>query len=98
MINPDPQTAADDATRLSRMFLASLREGRMSDARIQLAALNDVMPADPPPLDLSELHAGHEPEAEAADEPVPYALTAKAEALLEAEADTAAGPEAETGS
>ncbi len=33
-----------------------------------------------------------------ADQPVPYTLTAKAEALLARQADTTAGPDAEAGS
>jgi hypothetical protein len=81
MIHPDPETAPDDATRLSRLCLACLREGRIADARTQLEALHDVTPRSPW-LDLNELQAGPRPGPKAADQPVPYTLTAKAEAML----------------
>ena len=50
--------AVDDATRLARLFLASLREGDIERARIQLAALDDITPKEPR-LDIAELEAGH---------------------------------------
>jgi hypothetical protein len=37
----------DDAERISRLFLGSLREGRTGDARIQIEALHDVTPREP---------------------------------------------------
>ena len=40
---PEP----DDAARISRLFLESLREGRIADARIQVEALDDVTPREP---------------------------------------------------
>ena len=51
----------DDAVRIPRRFLASVREGDTSRTRIQIAALHDVMPHKPR-LDLDELEA-IEPEA-----------------------------------
>jgi hypothetical protein len=38
---------ADDAPRITRLFLESLREGRIDDARIQIEALHDVTPQEP---------------------------------------------------
>jgi hypothetical protein len=107
VIHPDPETAPDDATRLSRLFLASLREGRIADARVQIEALDDITPRSTW-VDLNELQAGTGPEPGPADQPVPYTLTAKAEKMLagfqaQAPADhpeylqRAAKPEAEAG-
>ena len=57
---------ADDATRISRLFLESLREGRIADARIQIAALHDVTPREPRFTfnARGELEAQNEPEPE----------------------------------
>lgn len=38
---------ADDTPRISSLFLESLREGRIDDARIQIEALDDVTPREP---------------------------------------------------
>ncbi len=53
----DDDQAADNATRLSRRFLASLRKGDIDTARIQISALNDITPREPW-FDLNELHTG----------------------------------------
>jgi len=57
----------DDAARISRRFLASVREGDIALARVQLFALDDVLHHEPW-RDLNELEAGkaapgREPEA-----------------------------------
>ena len=56
----------DDATRVSHLFLESLREGRIDDARIQIEALHDVTPQEPRFTfnARGDLEAELEPEAE----------------------------------
>jgi hypothetical protein len=51
---PEDDQVPDDATRLARRFLASLRKGEIEAARIQIAALDDITPREPR-VDLDEL-------------------------------------------
>ena len=46
MTGSPAEPEADDA-RISRLFLESLRDGRLADARIQIEALDDVTPREP---------------------------------------------------
>jgi hypothetical protein len=47
MTSGPAEPAADDAARISGLFLESLRVGRIDDARIQIEALHDVTPQEP---------------------------------------------------
>lgn len=60
--SPENGEMADDATRISRRFLASLREGDIGSALIQITALDEITPRTPR-LDLNELEARDESEA-----------------------------------